>query len=181
MSGGVRNVSIHNLIIRNTPRALYIKSARGRGGYVQDVKYSNIQIIRSNQAIRVAEDYREVHPNQTAVPMVRNISFDHIEALQVDKAVTVIGLPDAVIQNFNGNHILFTISAEGRAAGDPYECHYAKGSWTYVTPRPSCEELLDMAQLSKDSKLPAAKGPRMIHASAFWGCGTGAARVDRCL
>lgn len=42
MSGDVRNVVIDNCIFRGTDRGIRIKSRRGRGGVVEDVRVSNI-------------------------------------------------------------------------------------------------------------------------------------------
>lgn len=44
MSGGVRNIYAHNCKIAGGDRGIRIKSMRGRGGYIEDVWFENIEI-----------------------------------------------------------------------------------------------------------------------------------------
>lgn len=47
MSGGIRNVKIQNCVIAGKQNAIYIKSRDGRGGYMEDVSFENITILKS--------------------------------------------------------------------------------------------------------------------------------------
>ena len=42
MSGSVRNITISNCVFEGTDRGIRIKSRRGRGGVVEDVRVNNI-------------------------------------------------------------------------------------------------------------------------------------------
>eukprot|EP00873_Tetraselmis_striata_P040363 jgi/Tetstr1/460627/TSEL_005825.t1 len=142
MSGGVRNATVVNVTLANTPRALYIKSARGRGGYVTDVTYSDIRVLGTNIAIKVADDYRaaEVHPNQTAIPVIDNIVFKGIQGSGVDAVMLAAGLPDGIVTRVRLEDSTFRMSALPSAALPAYNCSNVEGSWREVQPTP-CEAL----------------------------------------
>ena len=57
MSGGVRNVTVSGLVCRGVAVGVYIKSAQGRGGVVENVTFENIFMERVLQPIRFAIDY----------------------------------------------------------------------------------------------------------------------------
>lgn len=42
MSGGIRNVTISNCVFQDTDRGIRLKSRRGRGGTIEDIRVSNI-------------------------------------------------------------------------------------------------------------------------------------------
>ncbi len=47
MSGGIRNVKISGCVISGKQNAIYIKSRDGRGGYMENVSFENITILKS--------------------------------------------------------------------------------------------------------------------------------------
>ena len=58
MSGGVRNVYAHDCVFQGTDRALRIKAARERGGYVKDLWFRNITADRIvHEAIMISMKY----------------------------------------------------------------------------------------------------------------------------
>ena len=46
MSGSVRNVTISNCVFEGTDRGIRIKSRRGRGGAVEDIRINNIVMTK---------------------------------------------------------------------------------------------------------------------------------------
>lgn len=44
MSGGVSNITVENLRVWNSRRAVRIKTSPGRGGYVRDITYKNLTL-----------------------------------------------------------------------------------------------------------------------------------------
>lgn len=57
MSGGVRNVTIENIIIRSCESGIYVKSMEGRGGVVEDVHVQNITMSKVLQGLRLSMNY----------------------------------------------------------------------------------------------------------------------------
>lgn len=81
MSGGVRNITIANCIFDGTERGIRIKSARGRGGVVEDVRASNL-VMRGirREAILVTTFYEKSDPEPVSerTPIFRNLRFNGI-------------------------------------------------------------------------------------------------------
>src|SRR6187549_1525516 len=83
MSGGIKKITISNCIFDGTDRGIRIKTARGRGGIVEDIRVDNIIMkdIR-DQAIVLDMEYARVSPEPVSerTPQFRNIRFSNITA-----------------------------------------------------------------------------------------------------
>jgi hypothetical protein len=84
MSGGVKNITIANCVFDGTDRGIRIKSARGRGGVIEDVRVSNI-VMRNikNEAVVITTFYEKSEPEPVSerTPIFRNI---HISGISGD-------------------------------------------------------------------------------------------------
>lgn len=80
-SGGVKNITIANCVFDGTDRGIRIKSTRGRGGLVEDVRVSNI-VMRNikNEALLITAFYERSEPEPVSerTPIFRNIHFNGI-------------------------------------------------------------------------------------------------------
>ena len=107
MSGGVKKITISNCVFDGTDRGIRIKSARGRGGVVEDIRVSNI-IMKNirDQAIVLDLQYAktEVEPVSERTPVFRNIHFSNITA-QTNEAAYLNGLAEMPIENITFNDI----------------------------------------------------------------------------
>jgi polygalacturonase len=76
MAGSVRRVAISNCVFQGTERGVRIKSTRGRGGIVEDVRVSNI-VVRDLKHEAIAFDLfytsAQAEPVSERTPRVRNI------------------------------------------------------------------------------------------------------------
>jgi hypothetical protein len=76
MSGGVKNITISNCIFDGTDRGIRIKSARGRGGVIEDIRVSNI-VMRGirEEAVILTTFYEKSDPEKLSerTPIFRNI------------------------------------------------------------------------------------------------------------
>jgi polygalacturonase len=76
MAGSVRRVAISNCVLNGTERGIRIKSTRGRGGVVEDVRVSNI-VVRDLKHEAIAFDLfytsAPAEPVSERTPRVRNI------------------------------------------------------------------------------------------------------------
>jgi polygalacturonase len=83
MSGGVKKIVISNCIFDGTDRGIRIKTARGRGGVVEDIRVDNI-IMKNirDQAIVLDMHYAKTkdEPVSERTPEFRNIHFSNITA-----------------------------------------------------------------------------------------------------
>jgi polygalacturonase len=81
MSGGVKNITIANCVFTGTDRGIRIKAARGRGGFVEDVRVSNVVmrgILREAVVLTTFYEKSEPEPVSERTPVFRNIHLNGI-------------------------------------------------------------------------------------------------------
>ncbi|XP_074579210.1 putative polygalacturonase [Curcuma longa] len=104
MSGGVSNVTVENIFVWETRRGVRIKTAPGRGGYVQNITYRNVTFENVRVGIVIKTDYNE-HPDEgfdpKALPIIANISFSSIHGQGVRVPVRIHGSEDIPIKDVN--------------------------------------------------------------------------------
>jgi hypothetical protein len=104
MSGDVRDVVVTNCTFTDTDRGVRMKTQRGRGGIVEDIRFDNI-VMRRVVCPFVINGYyftsldSDPEPVDETTPMIRNVSFHHITARDVVSAGFLAGLPE---QYFEG-------------------------------------------------------------------------------
>ncbi|MDI3319224.1 glycoside hydrolase family 28 protein [Pinibacter soli] len=106
-SGGLKNLSVSNCKFDGTTSAIRIKTARGRGGLVENVSYSDIDIKDSKWPIFISEYYpREPdtpEADTTTVatafcPVYKNIALKNITVTGATDAIKINGIPESPIQ-----------------------------------------------------------------------------------
>lgn len=113
--GGVRNVTVRDCTFQDTENGIRIKSVRGRGGVVENVRFSNIQMTHVNPAItftcyymtnsagdpvpRFPPEQDAAHPISETTPVFRDISVSNLTATCTESAGIIIGLPESLISN----------------------------------------------------------------------------------
>ncbi|MXV15188.1 glycoside hydrolase family 28 protein [Hufsiella ginkgonis] len=107
MSGDVRKIAISNCIFDGTDRGIRIKTARGRGGIVEEIRVDNIVMknIRE-QALVLDMQYAKTQPEPVSerTPQFRNIHFSNITG-EVNQAAFLNGLAEMPIENVTFNNI----------------------------------------------------------------------------
>lgn len=130
MSGGVSNVTVENLLVWDSRRAVRIKTAAGRGGYVRHITYRNLTFENVRVGIVIKTDYNE-HPagfDPKAFPVIEDISYTSIHGEGVRVPVRIHGSEDIPIRNvtfrdmsvgitYKKKHIFQCAYAEGRVIG----------------------------------------------------------------
>ncbi|MBZ9730099.1 glycoside hydrolase family 28 protein [Salegentibacter sp. JZCK2] len=155
MSGGVKNVHISKCTFIGTDVGLRFKSTRGRGGVVENIFISDIDMINiPTETIRFNMFYEgnapvleedqsaqdeardeETVPVTEKTPSFRNISMKNITATGSKKAAFFMGLPEMSLKNVSLENAVFE-AEEGITAID------ADGL-----------KLIDVKVLSKDAAL----------------------------
>jgi polygalacturonase len=104
MSAGVRRVVFDGVILNCAPNCKhgsYIKSCRGRGGFVEDVTFKNISVSHVGFAHGVTLEYvRNLPPaNASATPRISNITYADGDVTfgGASVAYQFQGLPDSVL------------------------------------------------------------------------------------
>lgn len=83
-SGGIRNVVASGIICRGTQMGVHIKSQRGRGGIVENIRIENWIMENVGKAIVVSEYYTkrsesaQAEPVSARTPVLRDISISHV-------------------------------------------------------------------------------------------------------
>ncbi len=100
MSGGVKKVTISNCVFDGTDRGIRLKSTRGRGGVVEDIRVSNI--VMSNirkEAIVFNLKYSGMPQEEFSerTPVFRNIYVSGVSVRDVNVPLKVVGLEEAPI------------------------------------------------------------------------------------
>ncbi|WP_455673199.1 glycoside hydrolase family 28 protein [Phocaeicola sp.] len=131
MSGGVKNIFVDNCTFLGTDVGLRFKSTRGRGGVVEDIYISNINMINiPNEALIFNLFYggkgRGEDPNEDKVkaeeavppvteetPAFRNIYIKDVTCKGAGRAIFFNGLPEMRIQNINMENITVSDAKEG--------------------------------------------------------------------
>ncbi|XP_030530530.2 probable polygalacturonase [Rhodamnia argentea] len=131
MSGGVSNVTVENLLVWDSRRAVRIKTAPGRGGYVRDITYRNITFENVRVGIVIKTDYNE-HPDEgydpKAFPTLQHISFIGVHGQGVRVPVRIHGSEEIPVRNvtfrdmsvgltYKKKHIFQCAFVQGRVVG----------------------------------------------------------------
>ncbi|XP_076927374.1 putative polygalacturonase [Bidens hawaiensis] len=141
MSGGISNVTVENVLVWNSRRAVRIKTAAGRGAYIRDIKYNNLTFENVRVGIIIKTDYNE-HPDSgfdpKAFPVISNISYNNIHGEGVRVPVRIHGSEDIPVRN---------VTFKDMSVGTTYkkkhifQCSYVSGRVIgSVFPKP-CENL----------------------------------------
>jgi polygalacturonase len=105
--GSETTLGVHDMLVRHctfdgTDNGLRIKSMRGAGGLVENIRYTDIQMKNVQNAIVLQLDYRDNNRpdfkgDPSKVPAIRNIRFDHVRIERARRAGMIHGLPDSRI------------------------------------------------------------------------------------
>jgi hypothetical protein len=126
IAGGIHNVVADNITCQETAIGVRIKSRRGRGGRVEDVRFSNWTMEDVGEAINVTTDYQmegEVKSAQEPVsertPVFRNIAINGMTIKRAKLAIDVVGLPEMPISGLRISDVI--VSAKSGLRGSHTE------------------------------------------------------------
>lgn len=121
MSGGVKNVYVSECSFIGTDVGLRFKSARGRGGVVENIYINNINMIDiPNDAVIADLYYAAKDAAGDAVPEVnegtpafKNIHISDVSCRGAGRAVYLNGLPERPLENISIKNMVVTNAGEG--------------------------------------------------------------------
>jgi polygalacturonase len=102
MSGGVRKVAITNCIFDGTERGIRIKTTRGRGGVIEDIRVSNIVMSNIRRApfdLNMFYEKVPAEPVSERTPILRNLHFSGITVRGAPAAGFILGLDEMPVQD----------------------------------------------------------------------------------
>jgi polygalacturonase len=109
MSGGVRNIDVRHCTFIGTDNGLRFKSTRERGGVVENIYISDINMINMGlYAILYDLYYAErdgrnagIQPVNDGTPQFKNIYMKNIVCKGASRAILLQGLPEMPLKNIN--------------------------------------------------------------------------------
>lgn len=127
MSGGVSHVTVENTLIWNSRRAVRIKTAPGRGGYIQHITYRNLTFDNVRVGIVIKTDYNE-HPDEgydpKALPTINDISFISIHGQGVRVPVRIHGSMEIPVTNLTFRDFSVGLSYKKKRV---FQCAFVQG------------------------------------------------------
>jgi polygalacturonase len=109
MSGGIKKITISNCVFDGTDRGIRIKSARGRGGVVEDIRVDNIVMKNIKEEAIILDLFYDkdnaAEPVTERTPTFRNIHISNVTGGNVNKAGFVRGISEMPIQNISFSNI----------------------------------------------------------------------------
>jgi hypothetical protein len=124
-SGSVRNVVADNITVRDTVNGIHIKSRRGRGGVVEDIRFNNWTMENVGTAITVSDAGYQMEgempdPGAGAVskqtPVFRNIAISNITINGSKALVDAEGIQEMPISGLHLSNITGTGNSGLRAS-----------------------------------------------------------------
>jgi polygalacturonase len=103
-SSGVNRMLVRRCTFEDTDNGIRLKSMRGAGGLVQNVRYTELTMKNVENAIVLQLDYvdnnrPDFKGDAAKVPAIRNILLDHLTITGSRRAGIIHGLPDSPITN----------------------------------------------------------------------------------
>ncbi|MBN1925517.1 MAG: right-handed parallel beta-helix repeat-containing protein, partial [Prolixibacteraceae bacterium] len=101
MSGGVKRVTISNCVFEGTDRGIRLKTMRGRGGTVEDIRVSNIvmkNIVRQGIMINMRYHTTPVEELSERTPQFRRIHFSNININEAKQGIAIYGLEERSVE-----------------------------------------------------------------------------------
>jgi polygalacturonase len=108
MSGGVRKVTISNCIFDGTERGIRIKTTRGRGGVIEDLRVTNIvmsKITRTPFDLNMFYEKTPAEPVSERTPVLRNLHFSDITVRGAPAAGYILGLDEMPVEDVSFSNI----------------------------------------------------------------------------
>ena len=112
-TGGVRNMLVRDCTFDGTDNGIRIKSMRGAGGPVRDVRYSNIHMVGVGNAILLDLNYvdnnrPDFKGDPMKVPSISDVLIENVTIEQSLNAGRIVGLPDSPIKGITLRNVKIT-------------------------------------------------------------------------
>ncbi|KAJ7540099.1 hypothetical protein O6H91_10G001400 [Diphasiastrum complanatum] len=153
MSGGISNIQVEELVVRNSKTGIRLTTAAGRGGYVTNVSLRGIVMHNVVTAFEFTALYsssnahlillRALHDPPASYPVVEKILITNTVGENISHAGDFKGLSMAPFKDI----CLMNISLEVISGGFDWNCSGIQGFSTNVFPQP-CSDLRSLADES---------------------------------
>ncbi|GAB2265157.1 hypothetical protein Dimus_000222 [Dionaea muscipula] len=136
MSGGISDVRAEDITAINTESAVRIKTAAGRGAYVKDIFVQKMQLHTMKYVFWISGNYKS-HPDDRydpkALPIIDNINYRDINAVDVKQTGSLAGLPDDIFKGICISNVTVALSQNPKKV--QWNCTDVQGVTSGVKPR----------------------------------------------
>ncbi len=141
-SGGIRHVVAYGLQAEGTGVGLRFKSAKTRGGIVEDIHFRDIEMSGVGTVVEVAMNWnpsysysslpegydpqtipphwktmlQQVEPPEKGIPEVKDVYFSGIKVTGGGTAISASGMPESIVKNFRFKNVQIEARSAGRIA-----------------------------------------------------------------
>jgi polygalacturonase len=100
-SGGIRNVYAENCRMDSPDldRALRLKTNSGRGGYLENVYFRNVEVGQVVHSVLTIDLVYGRVPDGPIPPTVRNVQMENVTVAKAPRVLSIVGTPKSVIEN----------------------------------------------------------------------------------
>ncbi|WP_232834841.1 glycoside hydrolase family 28 protein [Pleomorphovibrio marinus] len=109
VSGDIRKITISNCVFDGTDRGIRLKSARGRGGTVEEIRVDNIVMKNIKDEAIVMNLFYDKGTSEEPVtertPTFKNIHISNLTATEVNVAGNIVGISEMPIDNISFSNI----------------------------------------------------------------------------
>ncbi|OHB64170.1 MAG: hypothetical protein A2Y77_11390 [Planctomycetes bacterium RBG_13_62_9] len=101
--GGVRNVTVERCTFKDTENGIRIKSPRGRGGTIENLRCTDITMTNVDPALTITLYYPKIPTEDAAQPMtaetpiIKGLQITNLTATCPKGAGIIVGLPESLI------------------------------------------------------------------------------------
>jgi polygalacturonase len=112
-SGGVRNVTVKDCIFAGTDRGVRLKTQRGRGGVIENIRFENITMKGVREAIVLTMFYSgkndgKLRPIDDGTPTMRRVTVRNVTATDCATAGLFEGLPERPLADIALGNVTIT-------------------------------------------------------------------------
>ncbi|KAJ0714274.1 putative glycoside hydrolase, family 28, pectin lyase/virulence factor [Helianthus annuus] len=135
MSGGVSNIRVENLHIRNSAAGVRIKTDVGRGGYIENITITNITMENVKVPLRFsrgADDHPDDGWDPKALPKIKGIFISNVVSYNSRKAPMLLGMEGAPFEGI----CMKNVSLLGLPPTARWNCEHISGFVNGVLPAP---------------------------------------------
>lgn len=140
MSGGISSILVENLHVLDSLIGIELKTARGRGGYIEGIYISDVFLENVQQGIKATGQW-DTHPDDQfdplALPVVSEITFMDITGINITTSGYFSGIKESPFTSICLSNISFSLAFDSSTS---WVCSNVSGSSKNVTPEP-CPEL----------------------------------------
>jgi len=110
-SGDIRDIAASNIVARGTDRGIRIKSMRGRGGVIENMRFDNFVIEDATvEAIEITGLYHDGPAEKVSerTPIFRNIALSNITIVNAAQVASIEGLAESALSQLRFSDIMAT-------------------------------------------------------------------------